>query len=227
VTEGWSRVSLRRYRSGRLENSRAADVMKPDKLWRKLSAAEYAALYPAKPKALRKIAHGLRQMGAGNEVFTMAEWELADACDVGLRTLQRYIGVFESYGILEVKRWRYRVNGGSPSSYRVFLGNVIPEGFTHGGGDYPISAVERRREKDSGDPVCSYLPVVEVIRFWRHSLPVEGKDVRSIPRAGDHYRRETEMWPHAIRRAVMLPCQRTRPTAFAYVAARRRPVSRY
>jgi response regulator of citrate/malate metabolism len=120
--------------------------MKLDKQWRKLSATEYAELYPAKPKAIRKIAYGLRQLGAGNEVFTMAEWELAEACGVSKRTLQRYIGLFESYGILEVKRWRYRANGGSPSSYRVFLGNVIPEGFTRGGGDYPISAVERRKK---------------------------------------------------------------------------------
>jgi len=130
--------------------------MKLDKLWRTVPAAEYAALFPAKPPALRKIAYGLRQLGAtgtdgrgdgsGNEVFTMSEYELAERCGVSLRTLQRYIGVFESYGILEVKRWRYRAHGGSPSSYRVFLGNVIPEGGTRGGGKYPISAVERRRK---------------------------------------------------------------------------------
>jgi hypothetical protein len=139
--------------------------MKPGKAkyWRKLSAADYAALFPAKPKALRTMAYGLRRLGAtgdgqqlaadnragiGNQVFTMTQPELAKALGVSVRTLQRRLPLFESYGILEVKRWRYRKNGGSPSSYRVFLGNVIPENFTYGGGDYPISARERRK-KDS------------------------------------------------------------------------------
>jgi hypothetical protein len=131
--------------------------VKPGKLWRKLTAEDYAGLYPAKPKALRKIAYGLRQLGAkgidgngdgsGNEVFTLCEKELAERCGVPLRTLQRYIQLFESYGILEVKRWRHRINGGSPSSYRVFLGNVIPQDWRYGGGDYPISAVERRKKE--------------------------------------------------------------------------------
>jgi hypothetical protein len=138
--------------------------MKPIKCkyWYKTTAEEYAAQFPAKPKALRKIAYGLRRLGAtgvpcprcgqtsgdgsGNEVFTLAEWDLAKRCGVKLRTWQRYVGVFESYGILEVKRWRYRVRGGSPSSYRVFLGNVIPEGGHKDFGPYPISAVERRRK---------------------------------------------------------------------------------
>jgi hypothetical protein len=136
--------------------------MKLDKAWRRYSAAEYAALFPAKPKAIRKIAYGLRKLGAtgngcphcspnrgtGNEVFTMSQPEFASALGVSLRTLQRYLPLFESYGILEVKRWRYRVSGGSPSSYRVFLGSVIPEKFSFGGGDYPVSARERRK-KDS------------------------------------------------------------------------------
>ena len=45
--------------------------MKPAKLWRQLPADEYAALFPAKPRAIRKIAYGLRKLGAGYEVFTM------------------------------------------------------------------------------------------------------------------------------------------------------------
>ena len=120
--------------------------MKPDKLWRKLPAAEYAALFPANPKALRTIAYGLRKLGAGNAVFTMSERELAERCGVSLRTWQRYLWLFESWGILEVKRWRYRANGGSPSSYRVFLGGVIPEDWRNRVGPYPISAVERRKQ---------------------------------------------------------------------------------
>ena len=124
------------------------------KYWRKLTAQDYAELFPAEPKPLRKIAYALRKLGAqgiddsgdgsGNEVFTLYEWDLAARCGVKLRTWQRYVGVFESYGILEVKRWRHRKYGGSPSSYRVFLGNVIPKGGHKVPGPYPISAVERR-----------------------------------------------------------------------------------
>jgi hypothetical protein len=128
------------------------------KYWRQLSASDYAALFPRKPRALRKMARGLRVLGAigdgsqpgtdsrqgqGNQVFTMNEWELAKACDVSRRTLQRYLPLFESYGILEVKRWRYRKTGASPNSYRLYFGSVIPENWTHGGGDYPISAREK------------------------------------------------------------------------------------
>jgi hypothetical protein len=40
---------------------------KRDKYWRQLSAAEYAALFPAKPAALRKIAFGLRRLAAIGE----------------------------------------------------------------------------------------------------------------------------------------------------------------
>jgi hypothetical protein len=62
--------------------------MKTERLWRQLPASEYAELFPRKPKALRKIAYGLRQLGAsgagnpvgsdarigqGNQVFTMNE----------------------------------------------------------------------------------------------------------------------------------------------------------
>lgn len=125
--------------------------MKLDKAWRRLPAAEYAALFPAKPKALRKIAFGLRKLGAGNAVFTMNEWELAAACGVSLRSIQRYLPLFESYGIIEVKRWRYREIGGSPNSYRVFLGSVIPEDWTYGGGDYRINAREKGKKHPKGN----------------------------------------------------------------------------
>jgi hypothetical protein len=140
----------------------SGEIMKLEKLWRQLPASEYAELFPRKPKALRKIAYGLRQLGAsgagnpvgsdarigqGNQVFTMNEWELAKACGVSRRTLQRYIGLFESYGILEVKRWRYRKTGASPNSYRLYFGSVIPENGTIGGGYYPISAREIRCRK--------------------------------------------------------------------------------
>ncbi len=143
-------------------------MTKQDKLWRKLSAAEYAALFPRKPKALRKIAYGLRKLaangtgisvgsparaGLGNQVFTMNQKDLAKACGVSVKTLQRYLWLFESYGILEVKRWRYRVFGPSPNSYRVFFGNVIPENYPPNGGDYPISARDRRARKGQSTPV--------------------------------------------------------------------------
>jgi hypothetical protein len=135
-----------------------------------MSADEYAMHYPAHPPALRTIARGLRRLGAvgdgtrpacplcgnprdpanrdgqGNQVFTLCQDQLAEVLEVSVRTLQRYLPLFESYGILELKRWRYRQIGGSPSSYRVFLGNVIPEDWTYGGGNYPVSAVERRRK---------------------------------------------------------------------------------
>ncbi len=118
---------------------------KLDKAWRRLPAAEYAALFPAKPKAIRKIAFGLRKLGAGNAVFTMNQWQLAAVCGVSKKTLQRYLPIFESYGIVEVKRWRYKKMSPSPNSYRVFLGSVIPEKWTYGGGDYPVSAREKGR----------------------------------------------------------------------------------
>lgn len=133
--------------------------MKPEKLWRQLPAADYARLFPARPAALRKIAYGLRQLGAvgdgeqasaasrvgkGNQVFTVNQRNLAASCGVSVKTLQRYLPLFESYGILEVKRWRYRRFGPSPNSYRVYLGSVIPEDWTYGGGSYPISARETR-----------------------------------------------------------------------------------
>lgn len=145
-----------------LRGDQKAGLVKPGKLWRKLPASEYAGLFPAKPKALRKIAYGLRRLGAngagnpvgsdarigqGNQVFTLNEWDLAKACGVSVRTLQRYLPLFESYGILEVKRWRYRKTGGSPNSYRLYFGSVIPENWVYGGGDYPISAREKGCKK--------------------------------------------------------------------------------
>jgi hypothetical protein len=141
--------------------------MKLDKLWRKLPAAEYAALFPAKPKALRKMAFHLRRLaangyvdgdydyqprdeskaGMGNLVFTISEKALAEHCRVSRRTLQRYLPLFESYGIIEVKRWRYRrSNAPSPNSYRLFFGSVIPKDWVFGGGGYPISPRDRRDE---------------------------------------------------------------------------------
>ncbi len=118
--------------------------MKQDKLWRQLPAAEYAALFPARPAALRKIAYGLRKLGAGCAVFTMNQRDLAAQCGVSVRTLQRYLPLFESYGILDVKRWRWREFGTAPNSYRAYFGNVIPGKWEYGGGDYPVSARDRR-----------------------------------------------------------------------------------
>jgi hypothetical protein len=139
------------------------------KYWRQLPADEYAALFPSSPPALRKIAHGLRQLGAngadtghdiqprtpsgdgrGSKVFTLNQWELAKACGVSRGTLKRYLSVFERYGILEIKRWRYKEVGPSPSSYRLYFGNVIPADWRDGGGDWPVSARDTRGERGRG-----------------------------------------------------------------------------
>lgn len=152
-------------------------AVKLDKLWRKLPAHEYAALFPARPKALRRIAFGLRRLGAqdidlgydyqprpssgkamGNRVFTINEYDLAEHCHVSRRTLQRYLPLFESYGVLEVKRWRYRrSNAPSPNSYRLFFGSIIPEDWAFGGGGYPISARDRHDKGKRDNPlrVCA------------------------------------------------------------------------
>jgi hypothetical protein len=138
---------------------------KPGRYWRQLHAAEYAALFPASPPALRKIARGLRQLGAigadtgvdiqpndpereghGNRVFTLNEWQLAKACGVSRRTLSRYLPLFEAWGILECKRWRYRQFGPSPNSYRLYFGNVIPPDWRERTGEFPISARDKRGE---------------------------------------------------------------------------------
>lgn len=139
------------------------------KLWRQTPADEYAAKFPAKPATLRKIARGLRQLGAvgqggitigtadragkGNQVFTINQKDLAYACNTSVTSIRRYLWLFESYGILEVKRWRYRAFGPSPNSYRLFLGNVIPENYPPEGGNYPVSARDRRETKVQATPV--------------------------------------------------------------------------
>lgn len=139
------------------------------KFWRQLPAAEYAAQFPARPAALRKIAYGLRVLGArgadtghdiqpreperagqGNYVFTLNQWRLAEACGVSRRTLSRRLPLFERFGILEVKRWRYREFGPSPSSYRLYFGNVIPGNWRDGGGEYPVSPRDKRGEGMQG-----------------------------------------------------------------------------
>ena len=48
--------------------------------WRKLTADEYAAMFPAHPVALRKIARGLKRLGAGEKPFTMNQRDLAGQC---------------------------------------------------------------------------------------------------------------------------------------------------
>lgn len=117
--------------------------------WRKLTAEQYAALFPAKPAALRKIAYALREWSAAEAVkgkmrpFTVDEWRLARGAGVSRRTLQRYLPVFENYGVLEVKRWRRREIGAMPNTYCLFLGAVIPADWSFGGGKFPVSARER------------------------------------------------------------------------------------
>jgi hypothetical protein len=108
--------------------------------WRQLGVDEYAALYPANPKALRKIARMLRKLGKGSEPFTMAEWKMAKLAGVSKRTLQRYLPVFQRYGIIEVHHWRYLDFGTTPNTYRLYFGRVIPEDWRDGGGEYPVSS---------------------------------------------------------------------------------------
>lgn len=132
--------------------------MKPPKAWRRQSAEEYAEQFPARPPALRMIAYGLRklgavgegnritsdqQLGAGNQPFTINQWELAKRCGVSKTTLKRYMPVFERYGIVEVKRWRYREVGPAPNTYRLFLGAVIPADWTREGGEFAVSPREK------------------------------------------------------------------------------------
>jgi len=116
--------------------------MKLDKPWRKTTADEYAAMFPARPKALRKIARGLRKAGLWQQPRTMCEAELANLCGVSVRTLARYLPVFENYGVIEVKRWRYRFFGTVSNTYLLHFGSVIPEDWTFGGGPYPVSPRE-------------------------------------------------------------------------------------
>jgi hypothetical protein len=86
----------------------------------------------------------LRKLGAGNAVFTMNQYELAKACGVSRRSIVRYLPLFEQYGILEVKRWRYRKTGPSPNSYRLYFGSVIPEDYKERPGEYPIDVRDTR-----------------------------------------------------------------------------------
>lgn len=98
--------------------------------WRKLTADQYAEFFPAKPRSIRKIARAIRKLGAINHgPFTINEWELAKHADVGRRTVQRYVPVFEQWGILQVKRWRYSEIGATPNTYLVFLGRGIPDNW--------------------------------------------------------------------------------------------------
>lgn len=115
-----------------------------EKGWAKLTADKYAELFPARPKAIRKIARGLRLASVRESYnparkeyenghmrpFTMDLWELARLCDVSKRTLQRYLPVFEGYGVVEVHRWRYRYSGAMPNTYCLFFGSVIPEDWS-------------------------------------------------------------------------------------------------
>ena len=110
--------------------------------WSRITKDEYAELFPAKPPALRKMARALRVLGASEEPFTMAQWKLAKLAGISERSWKRYAPVFERYGMLEVKRWRYRSFGTVPNTYRVFLPAVIPEDWTPDGGNFPISARE-------------------------------------------------------------------------------------
>jgi hypothetical protein len=113
---------------------------------KKLTAEDYAALFPAKPAALRKIACALRVWSVAEShkgkmrPFTVDEWRLARSAGVSRRTLQRYLPVFERYGVVEVKRWRGRELGAMPNTYLLHLGYVIPENWTFSGGRFPVTS---------------------------------------------------------------------------------------
>lgn len=138
----WSAEDIKRNRERKQSEVRE----RVRKRWlSSVAASEFAEMFPARPKALRKIAFGLRQL-SGSEgrgklrPFTMDEWELAKHCQVSRRTLQRYLPVFEHYGVIEVHRWRYRRFGAMPNTYCLFLGTVIPEDWTFEGGRFNVSA---------------------------------------------------------------------------------------
>ena len=116
-------------------------------VWNRLTAREWAARFPAKPPALRKIAYALRKLGAGHEPFTAPEWRIAKEAGVSVRTVRRYLGVFESYGVIEVKRWRYSSFVPLANTYRVFLAAVIPDDWSFNGGYFPISPRQTMSEK--------------------------------------------------------------------------------
>jgi hypothetical protein len=115
--------------------------------WKNLTADEYAARFPARPPALRKMARALKKLGADERPFTMNQWELAERAGIAKRTWQRYEPVFEQWGILEVKRWRYREFGTTPNTYRTFLGAVIPEDWRKRKAPFSISARETARKR--------------------------------------------------------------------------------
>ena len=94
-------------------------MTEPPVIWNRLTAEQWAAMFPAKPQALRKIAYAFRKLGAGDEPFTVAEWELAKVAGVSPRTIRRYLGVFERYGVIEVNDGDTAVlaNGRTPIAY--------------------------------------------------------------------------------------------------------------
>jgi hypothetical protein len=116
----------------------------PERPASKLDAEAYAVLFPAKPPALRKIAHALRYLSTGDKPFTIAQWELAAHAQVSRRTLQRYLPAFEAYGVVEIKRWRYKIFGPTSNTYRLFPGAHLPPDWRFGGGDYTVDARQRR-----------------------------------------------------------------------------------
>jgi hypothetical protein len=91
------------------------------------------------------MARVFRVLRQGGKVFTINEYKLAGMAGVGVRTFRRYLPVFESYGVLEVYRWRYRKNGPIPNSYVVFLDAVIPKNWTPRGGKFPVSSDKKRK----------------------------------------------------------------------------------
>jgi hypothetical protein len=99
-------------------------------VWRKLTADQYAEHFPAKPVCIRKLARAIRELGAAaGGPFTIDQWELAKQAGIGRRSVQRYVPVFEQWGILQVKRWRYAEIGTTPNTYLVFLGRGIPDNW--------------------------------------------------------------------------------------------------
>ena len=133
------------------------------KWWLKLTGDEWAEVFPARPKALRKIAHGLADLGddvvtytapgttyrrsnkyGGTDVHRVGPIDmLAAQCDVSRRVMQRYLPLFERYGVVEVYRWRHREHShfGAPAiSIRVFRGTAIPADWSWEGGNFPVSA---------------------------------------------------------------------------------------
>lgn len=99
--------------------------------WRKVPADKYAEwCFPAKPRAIRKMAIALRKLGAEHDgPFTIHQYKLAKLADVPVRTWQRWLPLFEKWGVIEVKRWRYRHFGACPNTYLVFLGQGIPDNW--------------------------------------------------------------------------------------------------